>query len=126
MSASDWKDISPPFSPRWVDRLIYEVDLENLIREYVVLERNGPRMSVGKCPFHNEKTPSFTVVLKSSRGQTFYHCFGCGAHGNALIFLQEVEHVNNMEAIIFLAKRVNMQVPWQQLKRFKKEIKKWE
>jgi DNA primase len=65
-----------------------------IVRRYVRLVRNGP-LHKGLCPFHNEKTPSFTVT--ESRGT--YHCFGCGAHGNALDFLMAIEGLDFAEAI---------------------------
>ena len=59
------------------------------------------------CPFHNEKTPSFTI----SPEKGFYHCFGCGAHGNSIGFLMEYEKLTFVEAIEELAKMLGMEVP---------------
>ncbi|NBB71918.1 MAG: hypothetical protein GVY33_16600 [Alphaproteobacteria bacterium] len=64
-----------------------------IVRRYVRLVRNGP-LHKGLCPFHREKTPSFTVT--ESRGT--YHCFGCGAHGNALDFLMAIEGLDFAES----------------------------
>ena len=70
------------------------------------LKRRG-RNLVGLCPFHSEKTPSFTVYPDS---QSFY-CFGCGAGGDVITFIKKIENLEYVEALRFLAKRANMQMP---------------
>jgi len=74
--------------------------ITELVSDVVALRRRG-RSAVGLCPFHAEKTPSFTV----SEERGFYHCFGCGAHGDAFRFLMELEGLSFVEAIRRLAGR---------------------
>ncbi len=81
-------------------------DIVSIISKYVPLERKG-RTFWGRCPFHNEKTPSFAV---NSDGQ-FYHCFGCGAGGDVVRFVQEIESIDYMGAIHMLAELAHMEVP---------------
>jgi len=90
----------------FIDDLIARVDIVDVIDAHVPLKKKGHEYSAC-CPFHNEKTPSFTV----SPQKQFYHCFGCGAHGTAISFLMEYEHKDFIEAINDLAHSVNMQVP---------------
>ena len=92
--------------PKFIDELITRVDIVELIDGYVPLKRKG-REYVACCPFHGEKTPSFTV----SPQKQFYHCFGCGAHGTAIGFLMEYDHLNYVEAIETLAHSLNLEVP---------------
>ena len=72
------------FPPRFLDELRDRTPLADLIGRKVSLQRRG-REHVGLCPFHKEKTPSFTV----NEEKAFYHCFGCGKGGNVLTFIQE-------------------------------------
>ncbi|MGH6885970.1 MAG: DNA primase, partial [Geminicoccales bacterium] len=89
--------------------LLNRVDIVEVIGRYVQLKKAGANMS-GLCPFHNEKTPSFTV----SPAKQFYHCFGCQKHGNAIGFLMDYGGMGYVEAIKDLASMVGMQVPeWQ-------------
>ncbi len=81
-------------------------NIVDLIDDFVPLRRSGSNHSAC-CPFHDEKTPSFTV----SDSKQFYHCFGCGAHGTAVGFLMEYERMSFPEAIHELASRVNLTVP---------------
>ncbi len=90
----------------FIDELISRVDIVELIDSRVPLKKAG-REYTACCPFHSEKTPSFTV----SPTKQFYHCFGCGAHGTALGFLLEYEHLDFVEAVTQLADRVGMEVP---------------
>ena len=92
----------------WKADLLARTDLAQLIDRDVKLKRNG-REFQGLCPFHREKSPSFTVV--PSKG--FYHCFGCGAHGDAIDFLVEHRGMRWMEAIEDLAARAGLDVPGQ-------------
>ncbi|OAD19882.1 DNA Primase [Candidatus Thiomargarita nelsonii] len=73
----------------FIDDLITRVDIVDLIDNYVSLRKSG-RNYTALCPFHNEKTPSFTV----SSDKQFYYCFGCGAHGTAITFLMNYAHLN--------------------------------
>jgi len=81
-------------------------NIVDLIDDFVPLRRSGSNHSAC-CPFHDEKTPSFTV----SDSKQFYHCFGCGAHGTAVGFLMEYERMSFPEAIHELASRANLTVP---------------
>jgi len=82
----------------FIDDLLTRVDVVDVVDSYVPLKRSGSNLSA-RCPFHNEKTPSFTV----SQSKQFYHCFGCGAHGTAISFLMEYEHMGFVEAVEELA-----------------------
>jgi DNA primase len=90
----------------FIDDLMSRVDIVEVIDARVPLKKAG-REYVACCPFHNEKTPSFTV----SPTKQFYHCFGCGAHGTALGFLIEFEHMDFVEAVEALAAQVGVEVP---------------
>lgn len=91
---------------RFIDDLLARVDVVDVVGERVQLKKGG-RDYMGLCPFHQEKTPSFTV----SPGKQFYHCFGCGAHGSALNFLMEYDNLSFPEAVESLAARLGMSVP---------------
>ncbi len=90
----------------FIDDLVARVDIVELIDELVHLKKAG-REYKACCPFHDEKTPSFTV----SADKQFYHCFGCGAHGTAIGFLMEYSHLDFVEAVEELASRVGMDIP---------------
>ena len=90
----------------FIDDLISRTDIIEVIHSRVPLKRKGKEYSAC-CPFHNEKTPSFTV----SDTKQFYHCFGCGAHGNAIGFLMEFEHMEYVDAIEALAADQHLDVP---------------
>jgi DNA primase len=90
----------------FIQSLLGRVDIVDVVDRYVKLKKAGANYSAC-CPFHNEKTPSFTV----SPSKQFYHCFGCGAHGNAIGFLMEYSGLAYPEAIRSLAETVGMQVP---------------
>lgn len=93
----------------FIHDLLNRVDIVDAIDRYVPLKKAGSNF-VACCPFHSEKTPSFTV----SQAKQFYHCFGCGAHGNAINFLIEYSGLSFVEAINDLAAYAGMQVPVQQ------------
>ncbi len=86
--------------------LLNRVDIVDIVGRYVQLKKGGANFS-GLCPFHNEKSPSFTV----SPTKQFYHCFGCGAHGTAITFLMEYSGQGFVEAVKDLAQGVGMTVP---------------
>lgn len=90
----------------FIDELLARVDIVDVIDARVPLKKRG-REHVACCPFHSEKTPSFYV----SPQKQFYHCFGCGAHGTALGFLMEYEHMDFVEAIEQLAGSIGLEVP---------------
>ena len=96
--------------PRYSDEIIEEVrqnnDIVDIISQYVHLKRSG-RNFFGLCPFHNEKSPSFSV----SPDKQIFHCFGCGVGGNVFTFLTKIEGINFVEAIQTLAERSNIQLP---------------
>ena len=82
----------------FIDELLNRTDIVEVIDSRVPLKKAG-REYKACCPFHGEKTPSFTV----SQVKQFYHCFGCGEHGTAITFLMEYEHMEFVEAIEELA-----------------------
>jgi len=86
--------------------LLNRVDIVDVVSRYVQLKKGGANYS-GLCPFHNEKTPSFSV----SPAKQFYHCFGCAAHGNAIGFLMAYSALGYVDAVKELAGQVGMQVP---------------
>jgi DNA primase len=92
----------------FIDELMTRVDIVEVIDSRVPLKKAG-REYTACCPFHNEKTPSFTV----SPNKQFYHCFGCGEHGTALGFLMEYEHMSFPEAVEDLARQVGLEVPYE-------------
>lgn len=89
-----------------IDEVSERVDIVALISRYVSLKRSGANFT-GLCPFHNEKTPSFSV----SPQKRIFHCFGCGAGGNAFKFLMEMEHLSFPQAVRRLAKETGVAVP---------------
>lgn len=93
----------------FIEDLISRVDLVELISSRVPLKKHGKEYK-GCCPFHGEKTPSFTVVPDKN----FYHCFGCGEHGNALGFLMKHDNLGFIDAIEELADRIGVEVPREQ------------
>lgn len=90
----------------FIDDLLNRTDIVDVIGDHVQLRKAGKDYQ-GLCPFHNEKTPSFTV----SQAKQFYHCFGCGANGSAIGFLMENNHLSFIDAIKDLAVKAGVQVP---------------
>ena len=90
----------------FIQDLLARVDIVDLIDSYVPLKKAGANYAAC-CPFHNEKTPSFTV----SPSKQFYHCFGCGAHGTAIGFVMEYQGVGFVDAVKDLAGRAGLAVP---------------
>ncbi|PSJ16035.1 DNA primase [Nitrosomonas supralitoralis] len=93
----------------FIHELLNRVDIVDTIDRHVPLKKAGANF-VACCPFHSEKTPSFTV----SQPKQFYHCFGCGAHGNVISFLMEYSGLSFVDAVNDLASYVGMQLPIQQ------------
>lgn len=93
-------------SNEFLQELRSKIDIEEVVAPYVRLRRSGRTYS-GLCPFHNEKTPSFTVYPET---QSFY-CFGCGAGGDAITFVRRMENLDYMEAVKSLADRVGLALP---------------
>ena len=92
--------------PGFVHDLLSRIDIVEVVGRSVDLKRAGT-VSKGLCPFHGEKSPSFTV---SASRQT-YHCFGCGVHGNAIGFLMEQHGMGFIDAVKDLAQQAGMTVP---------------
>ncbi|MGL4757362.1 MAG: CHC2 zinc finger domain-containing protein, partial [Aeromonadaceae bacterium] len=90
----------------FIEQLLARTDIVELIDSRVRLKKAGKNYQAC-CPFHNEKSPSFTV----SHEKQFYHCFGCGAHGNAIGFLMEYDGLSFPDAIEELAGQFGIQVP---------------
>ena len=90
----------------FIDDLLARTDIVELIGARVPLKRQGREYSA-RCPFHDERSPSFTV----SPTKQFYHCFGCGAHGTAIAFLMNYDRLEFLDAIEELAKRVGVEIP---------------
>jgi DNA primase len=91
---------------RFIDELLARVDIVDVVQQRVPLKRAG-REWTACCPFHDERTPSFTV----SPAKQFYHCFGCGAHGSAIKFLMEYDRLEFPDAVEELAQAVGVTVP---------------
>lgn len=90
----------------FIDDLLARSDIVEVVGARVPLKRQGKEYSA-RCPFHDERSPSFTV----SPTKQFYHCFGCGAHGTAISFLMNYDRLEFLDAVEELAKRVGMEVP---------------
>ncbi|MGE3318543.1 MAG: DNA primase [Candidatus Berkiella sp.] len=90
----------------FIEAVLAKTDIVSVIQENIKLKKNGANYSAC-CPFHHEKTPSFTV----SATKQFYHCFGCSAHGDAIRFLMEYQSLSFVEAVERLATRLGMSVP---------------
>ena len=94
------------FSEELVEEVRLKNDIVDVISGYVKLQKKGSSY-FGLCPFHNEKSPSFSV----SRSKQMYYCFGCGAGGNVFTFIMEYENFTFVEALKFLAERVGVELP---------------
>lgn len=97
------------YSEELIEEIRFRSDIVDVISGYVKLKRKGSSW-FGLCPFHNEKSPSFSV----SRDKQMYYCFGCGAGGNVFTFLMEYENFSFVEALQFLADRAGIQLPQQE------------
>ena len=93
-------------SPQWLDELRARITLSTVIGRHVRLQKAG-REFKACCPFHDEKTPSFTI--NDAKG--FYHCFGCGAHGDAIRWMTDQRGLAFMDAVKELAIEAGMEVP---------------
>jgi len=96
--------------PGFLQDLLTRVDIVEVVGRHVELKRGGANL-MGLCPFHGEKSPSFSV----SPSKQFYYCFGCGASGDAIRFLTEHLGLSFVEAVRDLAQGVGMQVPEEQV-----------
>src|SRR6478736_2998392 len=95
------------FPPGFLDELRARLSLSDIVGRKVTLKRRSGAEFAGLCPFHNEKTPSFTVNDKKG----FYHCFGCGEHGDAVGFVMKTEGLSFPESVEKLAREVGLPVP---------------
>lgn len=94
------------YNDTWMETLLSKSDIVSIVSSYVSLRAKGRRLW-GLCPFHNEKTPSFTV----SPDKQAFHCFGCGAGGGIIQFIMEIEHLPYAEAVQLLAQRAGLELP---------------
>ena len=94
------------FSPAFLDELSARNPIEDVVGQYVALTRKGSNL-FGLCPFHGEKTPSFSV----SPEKGIYYCFGCHKGGGVVNFIMEIENLSYPDAVRFLAKRAGLEVP---------------
>lgn len=100
-----------------IDEILLRNDIESLISSYVSLKRAGSNLK-GLCPFHSEKTPSFTVYPSENS----FYCFGCGVGGNAITFVRQMEHLDYPDAVEFLAKRAGITLLRDDDKRYEKPV----
>ena len=94
------------FSEDLVEEIRLKNDIVDVLSGYVKLQKKGSSY-FGLCPFHNEKSPSFSV----SRSKQMYYCFGCGAGGNVFTFIMEYENYTFVEALRLLAQRAGVELP---------------
>ncbi len=94
------------FDETFLQELRARADIESTVSPYVQLRRHG-KLLTGLCPFHNEKTPSFTVYPETQS----YYCFGCGNGGDAVTFIKNIENLDYVEAVRYLADKVGLSVP---------------
>ena len=86
------------FPDNFIQDLLGRCDIESVVSPYVRLKRRG-RNLIGLCPFHGEKTPSFTLYPENNS----FYCFGCGVGGNAITFIQKIENLDYVDAVKLLA-----------------------
>ena len=96
-----------PIPERFLDELTERSDIVDVVSQYVRLTKKSGANLFGLCPFHSEKTPSFSV----SPDKQIYHCFGCGKGGGVINFIMEIENLSFQDAVAFLARRANMPMP---------------
>ena len=95
-----------PLPYEFLQELKLRNNIEEIVSSYVNLKHRGSNF-IGLCPFHSEKTPSFTLYPDSGS----YYCFGCGAGGDVITFIMQIENLDYMEAVRFLAARAGMSMP---------------
>ena len=96
-----------PIPEKFISELVDRSDIVDVVSGYVRLSKRSGANLFGLCPFHSEKTPSFSV----NRDKQIYHCFGCGKGGGVISFVMEIENLSYPEAVAFLARRAGMQMP---------------
>ena len=106
ISWKGWKEELIMYSSEVIEEVISRNDIVDVISGYIKLKKNGSSY-VGLCPFHNEKSPSFSV----SGTKQMYHCFGCGVGGNVITFVMEYENYTFPEAVKMLGERAGMELP---------------
>jgi DNA primase len=84
-----------------------QADIVRVVGDYVKLKKSGAQNFSGLCPFHQEKTPSFSVHVT----RQFYHCFGCGASGDVFSFVQKIENISFPEAVRLIAQKFDIKLP---------------
>src|ERR1700756_843345 len=94
-------------SDNFKETLKQQADIVRIVGDYVKLKKAGAQNFSGLCPFHSEKTPSFSVHAT----RQFYHCFGCGASGDVFSFLQKVENISFPEAVRLIAQKLGVPMP---------------
>ena len=94
------------FSDELIEEIRSRNDIVDVISSYIKLQKKGSSY-FGLCPFHNEKSPSFSV----SRSKQMYYCFGCGVGGNVITFIMEYENFTFSEAVRYLAERAGIDIP---------------
>ena len=94
------------FPPAFLDELNARNPIEDVVGQYVALTRRGSNL-FGLCPFHGEKTPSFSVAPEKG----IFYCFGCHKGGGVVNFIMEIENLTYGDAVRFLAKRAGLEVP---------------
>ena len=95
------------FSDEFLSELRSRVDIEELVGRYTEIRHRGSRTPVALCPFHTEKTPSFVIYRENQS----YYCFGCGAGGDAITFVKNIERLDYVDAVRYLCERVGMNMP---------------
>ncbi len=95
------------FSDDFLSELRSRIDIEELVSKYTEIRHRGSRTPTALCPFHTEKTPSFVIY----RDTQSYYCFGCGAGGDAITFVKNIERLDYVEAVRFLCEKAGMQMP---------------
>ena len=103
---------------QFIDDLLVRIDIVDIIDSHVPLKKTGSNYTA-RCPFHNEKSPSFNV----NRNKQFYHCFGCGAGGNVISFLMNFNHLSFVEAIEELATVAGVEIPYENSTGYEPEAK---
>ena len=94
----------------FADTVKQQADIVRIVGDYLKLKKSGAQNFTGLCPFHNEKTPSFSVHAT----RQFYHCFGCGVSGDVFSFVQKVENITFPEAVRAVAQKMGIPVPRQE------------
>jgi hypothetical protein len=94
-------------SDNFKESLKQQADIVRIVGDYVKLRKAGAQNFSGLCPFHNEKTPSFSVHAT----RQFYHCFGCGASGDVFSFVQKLENITFPEAVRLIAQKLGVPMP---------------